>query len=85
MTDIFNDYKWTGYTEPQKGISGKKIIKTLVANEENLKKFDQVSQQKSFLIDKSSRALWKFSSDKKTIEPIYDNQVLTEEDLKEEK
>lgn len=85
MTDIFNDYKWTGYTEPQKGISGRKIVRSLVASEENLKKFSRVSQNSSMLVNKSSKALWKFSSDKKTIEPIYDNEVVTEEDLKEEK
>jgi len=39
----------------------------------------------NFLIHKTSQALWRVSEDGKSIEPVFDSDVLTEEDLKGQK
>ena len=81
MTDIFKDFKWNGYTEPRRGISSKRIVRSLVASEENKSKFDHINANTNMLVHKSSRALWKFSDDHKTIEPVYTEDVLTEDEV----
>jgi hypothetical protein len=36
----------------------------------------------NFLIHKTTRCLWKLSDDKKSIEPVFNRDVLTEDDVK---
>lgn len=81
MTDIFKDYGWTSHIEPKRGISGKKIVRSIVASEENLAKFDMISSNGNALIHKSTNALWKFSDDRKRIEPLYSDDIITEDEL----
>ena len=81
MTDIFNDYRWHSCIEPNKGISKKKIVRSLLATEENKAKFTKISDGGNVLIHKSSQALWRFSDDGKRIEPLYQDNPITEDEL----
>ena len=81
MIDIFNGYGWTSHVEPKRGISGKKIVKSIEASEKNLAKFTRISSNGNALIHKSTNALWKFSDDKKRIEPLYSDEIITEDEL----
>ena len=79
--DIFKDYRWHSIIEPQKVISQKRIIRSLPAKTATLSRFIRISKDGSFLVHKSTKALWKFSDDHKTIEPVFKDDVLTEDSL----
>lgn len=79
--NIFEDYRWHSIAEPNAGISKKRIIRSLPAKAANLAKFIRISKDGSFLIHKSTKALWKFSDDHKRIEPVFKDDVLTEDSL----
>ena len=79
--DIFEDYRWHSSMEPTASISKKKIIRSLLAKTANLNRFIRVSKDGSFLIHKSTKALWRFADDQKTIEPVFQDDVLTEDNL----
>lgn len=81
MTNVFEDYRWHSCAEPRRGISEKRIIRSLPVKASIMEKFRRVASDSSFLIHKSSRALWKFSEDGKTIEPVFQDDVLTEDKL----
>lgn len=81
MPDIFNDYRWHSIMEPTEGISKKRIIHSLPVKAATLARFIRVSKDGSFLIHKSTKALWKFSDDHKRIEPVFKDDVLTEDSL----
>ena len=44
-------------------------------------KFIRSHKDSSFLIHKSTKALWRFSEDGKHIEPVFEEDILTEENL----
>ena len=79
MKKIVEEFDWHsgfGITAP---LGGKKIVRSLCASSDNLGKFIRASNKSNFLIHKSSKALWRFSDDGKTIEPAFEEDVLTQE------
>jgi hypothetical protein len=64
--------------------SGKRVIKKLPNSKKARSMFIGASCGK-FLIHKSSQALWRVSEDGGSIEPVFDSDVLSEDDLKEQK
>ena len=80
-TNMFNDYFWHSCLEPKKGIAGKRIIRSIKADSDEMNHFMKISKDGSFLVHKSTKALWKFSDDGKTIEPVFKDDVLTEDEL----
>lgn len=60
----------------------KKICKSLPYNKKAKKMFIATGSGE-LLIHKTSKALWKISEDGKSIEPVFDTDVLTEEDMKD--
>lgn len=81
FTDIFNDFNWHSSYEPQKGVSKKKIIRSLPAKYASSGKFLRAGKDGTFLIHKATSALWKFDETKEKIVPVYQDTILTEEDL----
>lgn len=81
-TDIFEDFYWHSSYEPKEGISKKKIVRSLPAKYANSNSFLKAGDG-TFLIHKATQALWKFSDDKKTIVPVFqdDNEILTEDSI----
>ena len=79
--DIFEDYQWHSSMEPAAGISKKKIIRNLPAKNTVLSRFIQISKDGPFLIHRSTKALWKFSDDLQSIEPVFKDDILTEDTL----
>ena len=80
-TNIFKDYRWHSVMKPEQGISGKRKINSLQANPSNLSHFNKVASGEKLLIHKSTKALWKFSDDKKSIVPVFKDDVLTEDNF----
>ena len=80
MANFFDDYKWHSAAEPGESVGRRRILRKLVASDENVAHFDKVAKSQ-FLIHKSTKALWRFSSDNKTIVPVFDDDVITEENF----
>lgn len=78
--DFFNDFHWHSSTGINDSIKRAKIYKKLPRTASNLSKFI-ARDDSDFLIHKSSRALWKFSKDGKSIESVFDDDVLTDDKL----
>lgn len=81
MTDIFHDFQWHSVMEPTRQTARRRIVRSLAASEDNLARFMRVSKDSSLLIHKSTKALWKFADDNKTIVPAFDDDILTEDKL----
>jgi len=80
--DIIKDFKWhssTGVTADV--VNNKKIVRKIKASDKRqMSKFMRTG--KDLLIHRSTKALWKFSDDGETIIPVFEEDMLTEEDLK---
>lgn len=79
--DFFDEFRWHSSLEINNDISGRKIIKKLANTKRNRDRFLRVAKESEFLIHKSTKALWKMSEDGKSIDPVFDDDVLTEENL----
>lgn len=81
-TDIFEDFHWHSSYSPSKATSKKRIIRSLPAKYADSKSFQRVGSG-SMLIHRPTAALWKFSDDKKTIVPVFqdDDELLTEDKI----
>lgn len=78
--DIFNDFCWHSISEPCGRIASRRKVRSLPVKASVLVGFRKV-EGSSFLIHKSTKALWKFSDDNATIEPCFEDDVITEEDI----
>ena len=81
MLDFFNDYKWHSSLELGSNLMGKKIVRRLRASSQNTSRFIKVASDSNFCIHKATKELWKFSEDGKYIEPVFPDDVLTEDQL----
>jgi len=80
MKDILERFTWHSSIGIDDGIKdSKKFISRIGNTKEARGGF--VSAGDNLLIHKSTKALWKISEDGKYIEPVFDEDVLTEEDL----
>ena len=82
MKDIFDDFSWhSGFELDGENISKKKTVKKLGANKNNLKKFVRANKDSNFLVHRATKALWRFSDDGSFIEPVFEEDILTEDEL----
>ena len=79
--NIFENYSWHSCLEPQRETMRKKIIRKISASSPEMSRFMRISKDGSSLIHKSTKALWRFSDDGKSIEPVFKDDVLTEDEL----
>ena len=77
--DILEDFTWHSAIGIDSTIDGKQF-KTRIANSKRAMSMF-VAGGKDLLIHKTTRCLWKMSEDKKFIEPVFSNDVLTDDDL----
>ena len=81
MKDLLSDFQWHSGTGIQGNFEGCRIVRKLASSDDNLSKFIKASDSSNFLIHKATKALWCFSSDGSHIEPVFEEDVLTEENL----
>ena len=81
MEDFFTDFHWHSAVGIDNSIKKAKIIDRLPRNKEVLAKFIRERDDSNFLIHKASKALWKFSKDGNYIEPVFSDDILTEDKL----
>ena len=79
--DFFDEYHWHSSLEINEQIKGKKIIKKLTASQKNKNRFLKLANNSNFLIHKSTKELWRISDDGNSIEPVFPDDILTEENL----
>ncbi len=79
--NFFEDYKWHSSLELGEGIQGKKIIRRLTASRQNASRFIRLAKDSDYCIHTSTKELWKFSDDGKYIEPVFPDDVITEDQL----
>lgn len=81
MVDFFNDYKWHSSLELGSNMQGKRIVRKLRASSQNVNRFIKLASDSNFCIHKATKELWRFSEDGKYIEPVFPDDVLTEDQL----
>ena len=77
--DIMEDFVWHSSIGIDCAIDGKRF-KTRIANNSRAASMF-IAGGNDLLIHKTTRCLWKMSEDKKFIEPVFSNDVLTDDDL----
>ncbi len=79
--NFFRDYDWHSSIELEKSLRGKKIVRRVANTEKNRGHFLRLSSDSDYLIHKSSKALWRISDDGGSIESVFDDDILTEDNL----
>jgi len=82
MKDIFDDFVWHSAIGIDLDLDGNKQFATRVANTERSRRMF-VASGDNLLIHKTTKALWRFSEDRKSIEPVFSADVLTEDEVRE--
>jgi hypothetical protein len=80
--DIFDGFLWHSSIGIDDNLDGRKKFVTRIANTPKARSMF-IASGDSFLIHRTTRALWKLSDDKKSIEPVFDTDVLGEEEVRE--
>ena len=83
MDDIFDSFSWHSSIGIDADLAGNKSFVTRIPNNKTAMTHFTASTDNSFLIHRTTRALWRISDDKKTIEPIFPSDVLTSEEAAE--
>ena len=83
--NFFDDYNWHSSLEIGDGIKGKKIVRKLAASRSNLSQFIRIAKDSDYLVHKSTKELWAFDDDGMTIKPVFDDDVLTEDQMQNKK
>ncbi len=81
MKDVLSNFQWHSSFPLDETINKKKKITKIAKTKANLEKFSKVRTASEFLIHKSSKALWRMSSDGSFIEPVFEGDILAKEDL----
>lgn len=79
--DLFKDFQWHSAVGINETIKTARIVRKLPRNRDVLAKFVRTQEDSNFLIHKASKALWRFSKDGNFIEPVFDDDILTEDKL----
>ena len=80
MKDFLDNFEWHSSIGIDANISENKSYKSKVANSKQARSYFIVAGE-NLLIHKATNALWRISDDKKSIVPVFDTDVLTEDDL----
>ena len=80
MSDMFDAFNWHSCIGIDCILSGDKKVVTRMKNTKQARDMFFAAGH-SVLVHKTTRCLWKISDDKTCIEPVFSNDVLTEEDV----
>jgi hypothetical protein len=79
---IFDNFNWHSSIGIDCTLAGDRRFVTRLPNTKRARMLF-VAAGNDLLIHKTTRCLWKISDDKKSIEPIFNNDVLTEDEVKQ--
>jgi len=80
--DVFDGFLWHSAIGIDASLDGNKRFVTRIANTAKARSMF-VASGENFLIHRTTRALWKLSDDKKSIEPVFDTDILGEDEVRE--
>jgi hypothetical protein len=80
--DIFENFAWHSSIGIDSAIDGNKQFVTRLPNTAKARR-SFVASGDSLLIHRTTKSLWKVSDDKKSIEPVFATDVLTEDQVKQ--
>lgn len=80
--DIFENFNWHSSIGIDQTLSGDKRFVTRLPNNRRARAMFEAAGD-DLLIHKTTRCLWKITEDTKGIEPIFSNDVLTEDEVRE--
>ncbi len=80
--EFFNEFSWHSSIGIDSEMEGNKVFYTRLANTDKSRTMFFLASDSNFLIHKTTKSLWKISEDGGSIVPVFDSDVLTEEDLK---
>ena len=80
--DIFENFNWHSSIGIDQTLAGDKKFVTRIPNTKRAMSMFEAAGN-DLLIHKTTRCLWKLSDDKKGIEPVFSNDVLTEDEVRE--
>jgi hypothetical protein len=80
--DIFENFNWHSSIGIDQTLAGDKRFVTRLPNNRRARAMFEAAGD-DLLIHKTTRCLWKLSDDKKGIEPVFSNDVLTEDEVRE--
>ena len=83
MSDVFEGFCWHSAIGIDDTLDGNRQFVTRLPNTPRARTaFVASREDSSVLIHKTSRALWRVSPDKKSIEPVFSSEILTDDDIK---
>jgi hypothetical protein len=80
--DIFEDFMWHSSIGIDVALNGNKQFVTRLPNNKKARSMFTASSD-NMLIHKTTKALWKITDDKSSIEPVFATDILTEDDCSE--
>ena len=80
--DIFENFSWHSSIGIDQTLAGDKKFVSRLPNTASTRLMF-VAAGNDILIHKTTRCLWKISDDKKTIQPVFSNDVLTDDEVRE--
>ena len=80
-TDFFEGFTWHSSIGIDSTMNGNKRFVTRLPNTKQARTMF-ISSGNDLLIHKTTRCLWKLSDDKKSIEPVFNSDVLSADDVK---
>jgi len=80
-TDYFNDFRWHSSIGIDSAIEGHKRFYTRFPNTRQARESFIDAGDGKLLIHRATQALWRISDDGDSIEPVFDTDILSEEDL----
>jgi len=85
MSDFFDDFVWHSAIGIDSEVDGHKRFYTRLPNSKKARgMFFCAAGDSRLLIHRTTQALWRVSDDGGSIEPVFDTDVLTEDDLQRE-
>ncbi len=81
MKDFLESFEWHSSIGIDASMGDNKKFHTRMANTKKARSYF-ITAGENLLVHKATNALWRVSEDKKSIVPVFDTDVLSEEDLK---
>lgn len=82
MKDILKDFLWHSSFDLDDFLHDKKKVVKISSRKVIASDFLTAKKDCNYLIHKSSKALWRWSKDRKYIEPVFEEDILTSGDFK---
>jgi hypothetical protein len=82
--DIFDKFSWHSSIGIDEALDGSRRFVTRLPNTAATRRhFQAAARGENFLVHKTTKSLWRMSEDKKSIEPLFPTDILSEDQARE--